>query len=542
MLVSPLIVEFQAILTMCDIQIFTGIGVLSSGFVLLSRGIQTYHWLLIVYIAWFSSITHLSAMTVLRSYFRERRVETSIRFGLMSCLLIMLLIAFIPTAWFDWTNPFFDFCTAAWASSPAICFFDFANARKLSAGLDQDWCGAPPSNSAGQVMLMSLVLLIFGFVSRSIKIFEVLSTTLHVYFRRPISKWAQQVLACLSGPPKTETVLGSTRNESSSGHHSCLMVLRHPCAAVFLSFRITTDLIGSMLAEVRSSHRTVSVFLGGLTVHNRRTQIYWLMVLVGWGTTKLLVTRAIVRLDANNDENDAYNDQHDANNDQHDAWTFGQILPVLLLVAPIWSLVTTFAFSDRSERLRRLSRTQQNPLTAVSATQISSPRGFVANSTTAGAVDSRSIGETRYISCYWIGPCLAFACLLVIAVTVMQFIYVSVAYIALTEFWVDQWGVIYVLVLVYPFGLHCSILIGLIHEEGILGDRSAPSRSKTYQVRLWLTIFIVWVFFIAMWVFSITGIGISPNIRYEGILGGTVILHLVYALGYFFQASRNRTG
>lgn len=252
------------------------------------------------------------------------------------------------------------------------------------------------------------------------------------------------------------------------------------------------------------------------------------MVLVGWGTTKLLITRASVSLDDKND--------------QHNAWTFGQILPVLLLIAPIWSLVTAFAFSDRSGRLRRLSQTQQNPLTAPSATQISSPRGFVAHSTTADAVGSRSIGETRYIYCYWKGPCLAFACLLIFAVTILQFVYVSVGSFPLMEFWVDQLGMIYVLVLVYPFGLHCTILIGLVHEEGILGDRSAPSRSKTYRARLWLTIFIVWVFFIAMWLFSIFSIGISPNIRYEGILGGTVVLHLAYALGYFFQAFRNRSG
>lgn len=239
---------------MCDIQIFTGISVLISGFVLLFRGIQAYHWQLIVYVAWFSSVTHLSAMTVLRSYLRERRVETSIRFGFMICLLIMLVIAFIPTAFFDWFNPFkFPTCTAAEACSPAICFFDIANARKLSPSSGYEWCGpmTPPSNPAGQAMVMSLVLLIFGFVSRSVKLFEPLSTTLRVYFRRPVSKSAQRVLAYLSGSPTIEIASGSTRYDSVSGHHSYLKVLRQPCAAVFLSFRITADLIGSMLAEVR---------------------------------------------------------------------------------------------------------------------------------------------------------------------------------------------------------------------------------------------------------------------------------------------------
>lgn len=258
---------------MCDIQIFTGISVLISGFVLLFRGIQAYHWQLIVYIAWFSSITHLSAMTVLRSHFRERRVETSIRFGFMSCLLIMLVIAFIPTAFFDWLDPFMTYCTPAEACSPAICFFDIANARKIAAASTSKYCPpmTPPSNPAGQAMVMSLVLLIFGFVSRSVKLFEPLSKSLHFYIHRPFSRWGQQVLVWLSESPKTEMALGSSRDESSSGHHSYLKVFRHPCAAVFLTFRITTDLIGSMLAEVRSSIRTILVVLRELTVDNRRT-------------------------------------------------------------------------------------------------------------------------------------------------------------------------------------------------------------------------------------------------------------------------------
>lgn len=270
----------------------------------------------------------------------------------------------------------------------------------------------------------------------------------------------------------------------------------------------------------------ILVFCRVLIVDHRHTQIYWLIVLVAWGTTKILLTRSSIDIDAKND--------------QHDAWTFGQILPVLLLIAPIWSLVTAFAFVDRSERLRRLTRTQENSLMAASATQISSHEN-VAHSTTAGAVDSRSIGETRYISWYWKGPCLAFPCLLIFVVTCLQFVYVSVSSSPLMGFWVDD-GMMYVLLLVYPFGLQCSILVGLVHEEGILGDRSAPSRSKAFRALFWLTIIIVWGLFIMAWMFSTSQVGLPPNFRYAGLIGGTVVLHLIYALGYFFQAFRNRSG
>lgn len=149
-------IDFQAILIMCDNQIFTGITVLISAFILLSRGIQAYHWQLIVYVAWFSSVTHISAMTVLRSFLRERRLETSVRFGLMTCLLIMLIIAFIPTLFFDWPSPSMEHCTAAEIYSPVICFFDVANGRQLSTSLDPG-CGdmTPPSSYPGHGIVVS---------------------------------------------------------------------------------------------------------------------------------------------------------------------------------------------------------------------------------------------------------------------------------------------------------------------------------------------------------------------------------------------------
>lgn len=524
---------------MCDIQIFTGISVLISGFVLLFKELQAYHWQLIVYIAWFSSTTHISAMTVLRSYLRERRVETSVRFGLMLCLLIMLIIAFIPTAFFDWANSYMSRCSVAKASSPALCFFDIPNARKLSTDLNLVNCGSmtPPSNPAGQSMVLSLVLLIFGFVSRSVKLFEPLYKTVHVYIRRPMSKRAQQVFIWLFESPKADLALATTRHELSSGSNIYLRVLRHPCAAGLLSFRITTDLIGSMLAEVSGSLRAVLPFGKELIVRHLRTQIYWLLVLVAWGATKLLATRGSAR--------------RPADAEQQDAWTFGQILPVVLLIAPIWSLVTAFAFSDRNEGIRHRAETHENPLMAVSAAaQTSSTPVHVTNFPTQSPVDSRSTRENqvdssasfitnRYMSCNWIGCCLAFPCMAIMGVTCTQLIFAATLSGSPKSFWIDDMAAIFIILLAYPFAFHCSILIGLVYEDWLLGGQSTSSRSKTFRALLWLTVSIVWVFFILMWSFSrYAGMNGAKKFRYGGILGGTAVLHLVYALGYFLRAFR----
>lgn len=71
----------------------------------------------------------------------------------------------------------------------------------------------------------------------------------HVYFRRPISKAAQQIFKWLLGSRKVDMASCQTRYEPGQIYYS--KVLRQPLMAVFLSFRITADLVGSMLAEVR---------------------------------------------------------------------------------------------------------------------------------------------------------------------------------------------------------------------------------------------------------------------------------------------------
>lgn len=66
--------------------------------------------------------------------------------------------------------------------------------------------------------VLSLVLLIFGFVSRSVKMFNFFPMVVHVYLRRPISKQAQQVFMWLLGSPKTKTASDPVTHESMSGH------------------------------------------------------------------------------------------------------------------------------------------------------------------------------------------------------------------------------------------------------------------------------------------------------------------------------------
>lgn len=84
---------------MSDVQLITGLSILASGFSQIGCGISIYHWNTVVFLAWFSSVTHLSTMTFLRRYVHDHHgIRILIlRLGLMVSLVLMLAVALIST-------------------------------------------------------------------------------------------------------------------------------------------------------------------------------------------------------------------------------------------------------------------------------------------------------------------------------------------------------------------------------------------------------------------------------------------------------------
>ncbi|KAK3998185.1 hypothetical protein QBC44DRAFT_363714 [Cladorrhinum sp. PSN332] len=72
-----------AILSMRDIQILTGLGILLSRYIGLSCYVSAYHWQLVVDLAWLSNLTHVACITVLRGYLHHHPQERKFRlFGM----------------------------------------------------------------------------------------------------------------------------------------------------------------------------------------------------------------------------------------------------------------------------------------------------------------------------------------------------------------------------------------------------------------------------------------------------------------------------
>ncbi|KAF6827571.1 hypothetical protein CPLU01_09040 [Colletotrichum plurivorum] len=201
-----------------DIQLVTSLGILISCYILLQCGLDAYHWQIAMYLGWFSAVTHLSGLTVLRRYLNTYVWTKYVRYSLMLSLLVLLIVGLVPT----------------------LCFFrqgyEYWNLRG-----NEKWLPDLEMTGQWQAMVFSVVQLIFGFGTRSVKLFPTLSRTIQTGIRRPLSDRLKKLLLNLS------------RSRSSNEHHKMLKtkLILKPALAVFFACRITADMFSSTLFEVR---------------------------------------------------------------------------------------------------------------------------------------------------------------------------------------------------------------------------------------------------------------------------------------------------
>ncbi|KAI4266828.1 MAG: hypothetical protein L6R38_008522 [Xanthoria sp. 2 TBL-2021] len=149
----------RIVLMFSDQQVVTGIALLAGGYAQLSSGIDSYHRQMLVYLAWFSSLTHLTTLTVLRQYFQENHNARLWRSVLMLITVILLGAALLPTGDILWLEADQSVTILA----PALCYF-----RRLGSRIFDDRFEV--SSRTGVSMAISLVVLISGYITRIAKL------------------------------------------------------------------------------------------------------------------------------------------------------------------------------------------------------------------------------------------------------------------------------------------------------------------------------------------------------------------------------------
>lgn len=294
----------RAILIFSDQQVVTGIALLSSGYAQLTSGIGIYHWQILVYLAWFSSLTHLATLTVLRQHFRDNLAARLWRSVLMLVTVIMLGVALLPTGDAAWLTGvlFAGDDAASQRGVPALCFFK----RLVSRKPHQRYSAALLSTFP---MGISLFVLISGYLMRLLKLSDNATAFSRHWIRtkpsHEIGSWRDSALKRVARPsPKF-----------LNSHWVSAYVLLE---ALLILLRALFDIYESILWE-----------------------ILWLAFALAWGTRNLFITRAY---SSDNTEN---------------TWGFGQLFPVLLLLLPLVSFVETYHEKDSSSPIENGSAAAQ---------------------------------------------------------------------------------------------------------------------------------------------------------------------------------------
>jgi hypothetical protein len=213
---------------MSDLQIVTGVSILVSGYAQLTCGLSAYHWQVVVYLAWFSSLTHLSCLSVLRSYLYKKPGQRLWRWIAMAVIIVMLVTAIVPTGNFNWFESS-DATEQQQLQPPpgsyAICLY-----RHPVLKNSENY----PS------MVISTLLLILGFLNRIVRLHKRLSIDLALYLRSRLSEFIRKYLRRIYAWCDVQTTPRSL---------SRLLVYR-PLLTIFLVFRLSLDLWSSMFLEV----------------------------------------------------------------------------------------------------------------------------------------------------------------------------------------------------------------------------------------------------------------------------------------------------
>ncbi|KAJ5382364.1 hypothetical protein N7517_000275 [Penicillium concentricum] len=302
----------RCILAMSDVQLITGLSILISGFVQLRQGLPSYHWMAVIDLAWFSSITHLACLTLLHNYLYNHSLERMLRFMAMAGLAILLVVALSFTSTYWWASTTSPMGSAFYSDTETATHAAICHLGVVGSIRDSEYI----------TMVFSMLLIMFGFTSRVAKLYKVISVSFMGQAKIWLSTWARRLLRVVF----TWCCLGSSR------HGLKRTLLYRPLLAVFFSARLFIDLWSSMLLEVSF----LVVDLIPLMTDSRCSQVVWLFIGFTWGTIRLMTllfdTRDIM----------SSSSMLRDSNDENSHWGFGQVVAIVLLIAPLVTFLELF--------------------------------------------------------------------------------------------------------------------------------------------------------------------------------------------------------
>ncbi|KAI8715813.1 hypothetical protein NCS52_01089700 [Fusarium sp. LHS14.1] len=268
----------KCVIMYSDIQIFTGLAIMISGYIALSCGLQSYHWQLTVYLVWLSSLTHLAALSFLRNHLANhphQLVWRVIAMFIIMVIMVLLEVAVGLAGHFNWSEG------PSKASDFAVCYFH----EKMDR-----------TSVAFETILRTLILLVYGFSIR-------------------LAKMSKRFEGRL------RTVAAGLGVKAMRLQHRVIIEYSHPRGSGDSSRRIPTIECQVFYYLAIAGYSLLSIHLNLFT--SFLAEVYWLTLSASWVKRRFVKTRQL----GSKEENE---------------WTFGQILPLLLVVAPLATVLKHF--------------------------------------------------------------------------------------------------------------------------------------------------------------------------------------------------------
>jgi len=265
------------VLSLSDQQIVTGIAIMAAGLRGLAKGnISTYHYQIVLYLAWLSSSVHLSAISLLTPYLSKYHGLRTWRLVGMLTLLIMLLIGLVPTLSDNWGtisasyDPYRKGIQPTGWGVPAACFWG----RTYGDGINND---AP----------LGYAILVVSYVWKVGELFVSPQRLYHLVVRLPVRTLMERPLCAIA------------RRYARRRQRRYLLVFRLYLMLCLPFFAVLETLISFSAA-------------------------LWLSILgLVFGTLQIVIPR---------------NQNLAATADLEEKWGFGQLVPLILLIQPLGAL------------------------------------------------------------------------------------------------------------------------------------------------------------------------------------------------------------
>lgn len=301
---APKMVEgFQrGVSVVSDQQMAATVGILGAGF----KGMRqstVFEFQMIIYLAWMATNMHLSTLSILRTWFRTRPRLRTWKLLFMLASLIMMAYAIHPTMDYDWTDhTMYDegFCTNA-----AQCFGLTEQVKKHSTSVRS------PSGRLVPQGVFTYIILVISHARQAAMLFSGIHGCISCTARRPLNSLEQQILK--SCPSDLSVKLTKQ-----------------------LTYRVRIGVyVFSLVSfEILSSWAFVQ---------------YLILVHLAWSSFQIFIPRFKLLPSCIASE--------------LGQWDFGRILPLLLLLGPIYS-VAGYYIRYLDTEYQQTSQEAQHPLTS----------------------------------------------------------------------------------------------------------------------------------------------------------------------------------